>query len=74
MGLMEMGKRSARGWFSPPTVRVDEWGPSGCAQLLLRVLWGHGEGVQEDRAGVKHLVFSCNGERKLPFALLMPSP
>lgn len=62
------------GLVLPPTVRMDEGRPSGCAQLLLWVLWGHGEGLQEEKARVKHLIFSCNGARKLPFALLMPSP
>lgn len=74
MGLMEMGKRSTQGWFPPPTVCMDEGGPSGCAQLFLWVLGGHGERLPEKRARVKHLVFSCNGAMELPFALLMPSP
>lgn len=61
------------GLVFPLTGRVDEGGPSDYAQPLLWVLGGHGEGLPEERARVKHLVSSCNGVRKLPFALLMPS-
>lgn len=73
-GFSGDGQALNTGLVFPSTVRLDEGGPSGDAQLLLWVLGGYGEGLPEERARVMHLIFSCNGARKLPFALLMPSP
>lgn len=70
MGLMEMGESSTQGWFSPP-LRGD---PQAVPSFSCGCWGGHGEGLPEERTGVKRLIFPCNGARELPFALLMPSP